>query len=118
MTGAGEGSTGPGSPGGATVETGESGGGVATGGEDPSPEQAARDRSRARAIVGVLIMLILTLRAPLRFPPQGLSAGERILARDRARRGASGALYPQSASAGLNPRPRPGRSGAAPGEVL
>ena len=33
--------------------------------------------------------------------------------RDRARRGASGALYPQSALAGLNPRPRPGRSGAA-----
>ncbi len=35
--------------------------------------------------------------------------------RDRARRGASGALYPKSASAGLNPRPRPGWSGAALG---
>ena len=95
---------------------------MAPGGEASSLEQAVRDRSSARsrwkAIAGIRIMLILTLPAPLRFPAKGLSAGERILARDRARRGASGALYPQSASAGLNPRPRPGRSGAAPGEVL
>ena len=41
------------------------------------------------------------------------SEAPRILAAcDRARRGASGALYPRSASAGLNPRPRPGGSGA------
>src|ERR671931_1177067 len=33
---------------------------------------------------------------------------------DRARRGASGALYPRSASAGLNPRPRPDGSGQLP----
>ena len=33
----------------------------------------------------------------------------------RARRGASGALYPRSASAGLNPRPRPVGSESAPG---
>ena len=46
----------------------------------------------------------------------GASDRARILGRGgRARRGASGALYPQSASAGLNPRPRPGGSEAALG---
>ena len=54
-------------------------------------------------------------RSGARFPKDRCRVPRVYSPRDRARWGASGALYPQSALAGLNPHPRPGWSEAAAG---
>ena len=50
---------------------------------------------------------------PLRHPPSCRSARSALSSAGRARRGTSGALYLQSAPAGLNPLPRPAFASAA-----
>ena len=85
---------------------------VGKGVDAPRGQSVGRSRRRSWWSVRGRASRSSTSTGPSR-PAPGTSEGPRILAaRDRARRGASGALYPRSASAGLNPRPRPARSGA------
>ncbi len=72
--------------------------------ENPRTHGVAELRLRPRGASGCFV-----LRVPSRMPPD---AAPRYTCRCRARRGTSGALYLQSAPAGLNPLPRPPSSSA------